>query len=371
MNISRVGIVVVSAVGSVTSMSAFGQALPGYTQTNLVSNLAGEAAIQDTRLINPWGIAESAGSPFWISDNGGGQSTVYNTAGTPQAPFANIGTPTGGTGAPTGIVFSGTAGMFNGDSFLFDTEDGTLYGWRGALGNTAELLQNNSDNGSAYKGLAIAAVSGNVYAYGANFTNGRIDVFPGAAGAPALSGNFTDPSIPAGYGPFNIQNLGGKLYVTYAQQSGGLDEVDGPGLGAVSIFDTSGNLLQSLIPVGGVLNAPWGMAIAPASFGPAGGDLLVGNFGGDSLIDAFNPTTGALVGTLADTSGTPISNEGLWGLQFGNGGNGGLANSLYITVGLNDEANGLFARIDFPEPAPVLLLSAFPLVLRRRSTRLS
>ena len=139
--------------------------------------------------------------------------------------------------------------------------------------------------------MAIGTVSGSVYAYGTDFTNGTIDVFPGAVANPALPGTFTDPNLPVGYGPFNVQNLGGKLYVTYAKQSGGLDEVDGAGLGFVDVYDLSGNFLQRLVS-GGALNAPWGLALAPASFGGAGGDLLVGNFG-DGLINAYNPTTGA------------------------------------------------------------------------------
>ncbi|HEY1684307.1 MAG TPA: TIGR03118 family protein [Tepidisphaeraceae bacterium] len=361
---------ITAAASSVIILSvaqlSLAQALPGYTQTNLVSDLASEnPAHLDPNLLNPWGISESSGSPFWLADNGDGKSTLYNTSGTQQSTVVSIAGPGGtGTGAPTGTVNNGTSTAFNGDNFLFDTEDGTLYGWRGALGSSAQLLVDNSATGAAYKGLAIATVSGSAYAYGADFTLGRIDVFPGTASNPALTGNFTDPNLPVGYGPFNIQNLGGKLYVTYAKQSGGLDEIDGPGLGVVDVFDTSGNFLQRLV-TGGALNGPWGLALAPASFGAAGGDLLVGNFG-DGMINVFNPTTGAMVGTLADANSTPIANDGLWALQFGNGGNGGVASTLYLTAGLNGEADGLFASISIPEPASLLLLAALPLCLSRR-----
>jgi uncharacterized protein (TIGR03118 family) len=258
------------------------------------------------------------------------------------------------TGAtPTGVVFSGTAN-FNGDAFIFSTEDGTINGWRGALGTNAEVLSpDNTD--SVYKGLATGVTGGNQYLYATDFRNNAIAVFPGT-GAPALPGNFTDPNLPAGYAPFGIQNIGGLLYVTYAvQNSAKHDDVAGAGNGVVDVYDLNGNFVRRLT-AGGALNSPWGLALAPGGFGAAAGDLLVGNFG-DGSINAYNSNTGVFLGTLADLGGDALVNDGLWGLTFGNGGNGGLAGSLYLTAGLNGENDGLFARIDVvPEPAMLVLV---------------
>ena len=324
-----------------------------YAQTNLVSDIPGVAAVTDPNLVNPWGVSSSATSPFWVSDNGNGLSTLYNTAGTPQSLVVTIPNPAGGASSPTGQVFNGS-GQFNGDNFIFATENGTIAGWRGALGATAETLFTGS-GGAVYKGLALATTGQGTYLYAANFHNNSIDVFP-SNGAPALAGKFADPNLPAGYAPFNVQNLGGQLYVTYAKQdAAGQDDVAGAGNGFVSVFDVNGNFVKRLAS-NGSLNAPWGLALAPSGFGAVGGDLLVGNFG-DGQINAFS-SDGTFVGTLAGSNGNPLVNDGLWALQFGNGGNGGNTNSLYITVGLNNEADGLFARVDaVPEPGTFCLLA--------------
>ena len=175
-----------------------------------------------------------------------GKSTLYNSSGTPQALVVTVPNP-GGTSAPTGTVFNGTAAAFNGDLFLFATENGTVAGWRGALGTTAEILFNNSAADAVYKGLAIATVSGSTYLYAADFHNNKIDVFP-SSGSPALPGTFKDPNLPAGYAPFDIQVLNGKVYVTYAFQApGGDDDAPGAGRGFVSVFDLSGNFQQRLV----------------------------------------------------------------------------------------------------------------------------
>jgi len=351
-----------------TTTAGFSNPVAQYVQTNLVSDIPGLAANTDPNLKNPWGISFSSGSPFWVSDNATGLATLYNSAGTPISLVVSIPGTGGNPGVPTGQVFNGGAN-FNGDPFIFAGEDGTISGWRGSLGTTAEILVDKSGAGSVYKAIAEADIGSNSYLYAADFHNNRIDVTP-STGAPALTGNFTDPNLPSGYAPFNIENINGQLYVTYAKQdSAAHDDVAGAGFGYVDIFDLNGNLIQRLASAGS-LNAPWGLAMAPAAWGALGGDLLVGNFG-DGLINAFD-ASGNMVGTVADLSGTPIFNDGLWALTFGNGGSGGNKNSLYLTAGLNDETDGLFARIDpVPEPGTLALLGigGAVLALARRRTR--
>lgn len=336
--------------------------IAGFVQTNLVSDIPALALTTDASLKNPWGIAMSPTSPFWISDNGTGLATLYNSAGTKLGLEVTI----PGNGTPTGQVFNGTAGTFNGDAFIFATEDGKIAGWRGALGTTAEVLADFSGAGSEFKGLAVGTNNGVVTLYATDFANGTIRTVTDGGG-PAPTGTFTDPNLPSGFAPFSIQNIGGVLYVTYAKVGAGGDDEAGPGNGFVSTFDLNGNFLQRLVSQG-PLNSPWGLAIAPAGFGGLGGKLLVGNFG-DGKINAFD-LNGTLAGTLADLSSNPIVNHGLWGLAFGNGGNGGNVTSLYLTAGLNDESDGLFARVDaVPEPATLSLVSAgmaLCALLRRR-----
>lgn len=320
------------------------QAENGYRQDNLVSDIPGLATHTDSSLVNPWGISSGPTSPFWVSDNGTGKSTLYNTTGNPIPLVVNI-----PGGVPTGQVFNGNAAAFNGDRFIFAGEDGSISGWRGTLGTNAEVLQLPKAD-SSYKGIALATMGTNTYLYAADFAKGQIAVIP-SSGAPSLSGNFTDPGLPSGYSPFNIQNVGGSLYVAYAKtQVGSTDEVAGAGLGFVDKYDLNGNFLMR-VASNGVLNAPWAVTLAPTSFGQFGGALLVGNFG-DGMINAFDPTTGALVGTLKDDHGNPLVIEGLWGLQFGNGGAGGKTNRLYFAAGIDDEAHGLFGSLTpIPEPS--------------------
>jgi uncharacterized protein (TIGR03118 family) len=360
-----------AALAVVLAVAAFAGAMPGYVQTNLVSNIPGMAANTDTNLQNPWGISFSpSGSPFWVSDNHSGLSTLYNSAGTPQGLVVTIPGVGGAQGAPTGQIFnlSNAVGTtFNNDVFIFAGEDGIISGWRGSLGTTAEVLQDNSGAGSVYKGLAFSTDGTNSYLYAADFHNNKINVIP-SAGAPALSGNFTDPTLPAGYAPFNIQNINGQLYVTYAlQDSAGMDDTPCAGCGYVSVFDTNGDFVERLIS-GGSLNAPWGLAMAPSNWGKFSNDLLVGNFG-DGWINVFD-SMGNMVGTVSDSMGNPIQNDGLWGLTFGNGGKGGSTNVLYFSAGINDENDGLFGAIAAtPEPGTLALFgagSALLLIARRR-----
>jgi uncharacterized protein (TIGR03118 family) len=351
-------------------------------QTNLVSDLPGVAQFQDTHLVNPWGISDSAstpgrpGSAFWISDNGAGLSTLYNTPGAPQSLVVSIpgpGDPLGSSGAPTGTVFNidgGAAGGFklSGVSktgapasaaaiFLFATENGTIVGWNPGVnpagfdpakaGTYGILAVDNSASGAVYKGLAIATdAGGRTLLYASDFHNNRIDVFD-ANFQPVTTlpmNAFTDPKLPKGYAPFDVQELGGKIYVTYALQNDAAhDDVAGPGHGFVDVYNLDGSGGQRLVSRGD-LDSPWGLALAPASFGSLAGALLVGNFG-DGRINAFDAKTGADLGALKDPDGEPVQIDGLWALKVGNGGNGGDAEKIYFTAGLDHEAHGLFGSL--------------------------
>jgi uncharacterized protein (TIGR03118 family) len=331
-----------------------------YIQHNLVSDQPGKADVTDPNLVNPWGISVSATSPFWVSNNGKGNSTLYNGSGAITALVATVPPASGtGPGTPTGQVNNGTATAFllptaaNGPaSFIFATEDGTISAWRnGIANNVAVIMVNNSAGGAVYKGLAIGSNASGPLLYAANFNSGKIDVFDAKFAATTVAGGFTDPNIPAGFAPFNIWPLGGKLYVTYAKQDATKrDDVAGAGNGLVDVFDFDGNLQKRLIS-NGALNSPWGVAIAPSTFGAFGGALLVGNFG-DGAINAFDLTAGTQLGTLQDSTGKAISIPGLWALLFGNGASGGDRNTLYFASGPNGEKDGLLGSL--APPAAVL-----------------
>lgn len=332
----------------------------GYVQTNLVSDITGLAATTDPNLVNPWGIAFGPTSPVWIADNGTGLSTLYTGSGQIQGLVVTI--PPSGAGSPTGTVFNSQsmAGKFNGDAFLFASEDGTITGWRGSLGTNAEVLAMTPD--AIYKGIAIDGDR----VYATNFSAGTVDVFDSTLAPVTTSGGFVDPNLPSGYAPFNIENIAGQLYVTYAKQDADKeDDVPGPGNGFVDVFDADGNFVERFAS-NGVLNSPWGMALAPASFGAFGNDLLIGNFG-DGTINAFDPTNGNFLGTLDDVNGNPIVNQGLWGLEFGNNGPGFDPNTLYFTAGIPGdgevEDHGLFGALaPVPEPGSAFLFGTVLLV---------
>jgi uncharacterized protein (TIGR03118 family) len=339
-----------------------------YLQVNLTSDGSVVAANTDPNLINPWGISYSSTSPFWVSDNGTGVSTLYNGAGQPfpvGSPLVvSIPPPAGGTSpsTPTGLVFNGTNSFEltpgNPARFLFATEDGTISGWNPATSPTSALRKVDNSASSIYTGLAIGNNGSGDFLYASNFEAATIDVFDSNFSPSTLSGSFIDPNLPAGYAPFNVQNLGGSLFVTYAMKNGS-EVVSGPGYGLLDIFDLSGNLVRRLIS-DGALNSPWGVAQAPAGFGDFSSALLVGNFG-DGRINAFDPATGAFLGYLQDSIGDSIAIDGLRGLIFGDGGNGGDPNTLYFTAGPNDGQNGLFgslapAAAPVPEPTTMLLL---------------
>jgi uncharacterized protein (TIGR03118 family) len=337
----------------------------------MVSDVPGLATITDPNLVNAWGLTAGPGGPFWVSDNGTGVSTLYGGDGQAVPLVVTIppasGNPQGPIGSPSGIVFNGTGDFTltqNGVSgvpfFIFATEDGTIAGWAPDINFVTAVTA--VDNGGTtsqvdYTGLALANNGSGNFLYVADAVGGTIHVFDHNFQPATLSGSFTDPTLPAGYTPYNIQNINGTLYVTFTNQSTG--EVLGNG--QVDAFDTNGHLIRSLTR-GGNLNMPWGLAIAPPDFGQFGGALLVGNKG-DGHIDAYNPVNGDFRGQLQDPNGNPISIDELWGLSFGNGGAAGDPDSLYFTAGPNNYADGLFGSIQVnrhPVPTHRIAESVIP-----------
>ena len=336
-----------------------------FIATNLVTDdqAAHSAVLTDPNLVNAWGISRTGTSPFWVSDNGTGVATLYRvnpTTGVPSIAPLIVSIP--GLGNLTGQVAAGVAGSFNGDAFLFVSEDGTVSGWRGALGTLAETLVIGSPD-NVYKGSAFQNILGNGYLYAANFHTGKIDVYKGNGAAPNLPGNFVDPGIPAGYAPFNVQDIGDKIYVTYAlQNAAGDEDVAGPGHGFVSVFDNQGNFI-SRVGSQGTLDSPWGLALAPSSFGAYAGDLLVGNFG-DGTINVFDLASNSFLAQLLASDGNPLVIDGLWGLIPGSGaGNGGSSQAIYFSAGPDGESHGLFGVILVPEPGTLALLGLAVLAL--------
>jgi len=323
----------------VSALSLVVAANAQYNQINIVSDGSVPALQTDASLVNPWGLAASATSPIWIANNASDTSGVYSKTG---SKLLSVGV----NGGPTGIVFN-SAGGFSGSHFIFDSLDGNVYGWPG--GANANLLFGVA--GASFTGLAI--LGSNIYAADQNSNN--IDVFNSAG----FVSSFSDPTLAgSGYTPFNVQAVGSNLYVTYGGAMVG---------GYVDEFSATGTLLRRFASQG-MLDCPWGIALAPSNFGQFSGDLLVGNNDAAGWINAFNVTTGAYVGTLMH-NGSAISDNGLWGLEFGNGGSAGPTNTLYLTAGAND-VNGLYASINaVPEPAPVVGLTLGVLgigFLRRR-----
>lgn len=340
---------------------------------NLVSDGFVPALTIDPDLINPWGISHSGGSPFWISDNGTGVSTLYNGAGAKLGLTVTI--PPAGGASPTGQVFNATSGDFKiggtKPNFLFDGEDGHITGWAGAFGTSAHVAVDNSASGAVYKGLAIGNNGTQNLLYAANFNSGQVEIYDGAFG---LKGTFTDPTLAAGYAPFNVQTLGGHLYVTFALQDAAKhDDVGGAGHGYVDEFSMDGIFQRRIASLGGDINSPWGLALAPSAFGTFAGDLLVGNFG-DGTISAYKIGGGvpSFDGKLRDRLGNPIVEGDLWGLIGGNGGSGGSLDKIYFTAAVEDEAHGLFGVLSAaPEPETwalmILGFAAVGLALRTRA----
>jgi uncharacterized protein (TIGR03118 family) len=341
-----------------------GIATRSYVQTNLVSDIPGLAAHTDPNLKNPWGTSVGPGSPIWVSDNHAGVTTLYDAAGNPQPRVVGIPAPpsagNGAVGAPTGQAFNTfdpTSSDFviskNGSSgpalFLFATEDGTIAGWNPNVDKTHAVIAVDrstatdaaGDVGANYKGLTLATTPNGKFIYATSFRFGTVDVFDNHF---SLVNSFTDPTIPAGFAPFGIHNIGGKLYVTFARQGHGKSDDDaGPGNGFVDVFAPNGDLLKRLVSRD-KLDSPWAVTLAPPSFGVFGGDILVGNFG-NGRIHAYDPASGAFQGELSGPGGGPITIDGLWGLRFAPATPGATANTLFFTAGPNHEADGLFGTI--------------------------
>ena len=347
--IASLGLLVVLAVPA-TARNI--NSINAYSVHNLQSDIPGLAAQTDPDLVNGWGITASASSPWWVADNGTGKSTLYN-GGTGAKLGLVVTVPgTGDLGDPTGVVFNTSTNATEflvgaaPARFIFDSEDGTVSGWNAG---TAAVTKATSQNGAIYKGLAIGSVGSATYLYAADFHNAHVDVYGGSWTLQNWGSAFVDPGIPAGFAPFGIQNLGGQIYVTYARQDADAeDEIAGAGLGYVSVFGTDGSF-HGRVASRGDLNAPWGLAWAPSSFGKFGGHLLVGNFG-DGRINAFRATADGWEarGKLKGTNHKPISIDGLWGIGFGNNGGAGPAGTLYFAAGPDDESHGLFGSITAP-----------------------
>jgi uncharacterized protein (TIGR03118 family) len=344
-----------TAVLLAAAMSVHAQTAPNvYRVVNLVSNVAGQAAVTDPNLVDAWGISNGA-TPFWVSDHKSGLSSVYAATGVASATLVTVPAATSGAiGTPTGQVQNSAGSAFtlaNGAnaSFIFCTEDGLIVGWNSGSAKLGEIKVNNSSKNAVYKGMAIGVSAAGGTLYAANFRSGKIDTWGPGFAPVTLAGSFADSSVPSGYAPFNIWNLSNNLYVEYAKQdSNQFLDVGGAGNGYVAVFDLNGNLLQHLISAG-PLNSPWGVAIAPAGWGAFGGALLVGNFG-DGRINAFNLTTGASLGALQDSTGNPIVLSGLWGLIFGSGTKAD-NNTLYFVAGMpngSSIARGLLGSIAPP-----------------------
>ena len=357
------------------SMIAVSARAQDYLVTNLVSSGSIPATSTDPHLIDGWGLSRSSTSPWWVSDALGGVSTLYNSAGVIQSLVVNVaGAQTGSKGLPTGTVFNGTSSFQltpgNPALFMFVSLDGTISGWSPKV-NAASTVVMVNNPGAVYTGATIASIKGVSYLYVANFASGRIEVYDSSFKRVLLPPEAFELSFSSyGYGrledaqgqqesiaeefilnhrrgsyaPYNIQNAGGTLYVTYVQ----VDPVThrnaaGPGLGYVLSFNVDGHYIRAL-QYGPWFNAPWGITIAPSDFGSFSHCLLVGNFGGGEIL-AFNVTTGAYVGQLADQNGNNIVIDGLWGISFGNGASAGPLNTLYFAAGPAGETQGLFGSI--------------------------
>jgi uncharacterized protein (TIGR03118 family) len=346
--------------------SASAATADGFVQTNLVSDQPGVAATTDPNLVNAWGLVASATSPWWVSDNGTGLSTLYSGAGAVVPLVVGVPAPAGAAAGfvpgPSGIVFNGTATDFtvsNGTTsgpaiFIFSTEDGTISGWSPGVDRThaIRVVDNfGGGRGAVYKGLALGTIAGKQFLFATNFRSGNVDVFD-TAFAPVDLGRraFQDEFIPDDFAPFGIANIGGDLFVTFARQNATKDaDVAGRGNGFVDEFTTGGELVRR-IAIRGVLDSPWGLTVAPAGFGRFGGDLLVGNFG-NGRIHAFDlgpageDELAHFAGTFENAQGRALTIDGLWSVEFGNGAGAGPKGTLFFTAGPAGQTHGLLGTL--------------------------
>ncbi len=326
-------------------------------QINLVSS-GSDATVQDSNLINAWGLAFNPAGAAWVSDNGTGLSTVYDASGklkltvripAPPQSCASSSSQSALTSKPTGQVFNTDNSQLKQDLFIFATEDGTIAGWQPSDGTTAVIRVDNSATGATYKGVTLASSGSDTRIYAANFSAGTIDAFDTDYNPIRTAGGFIDPNLPSGYAPFNVKRFTSGIMVAYAlQDSTKHDDVPGAGNGYIDLFDMEGTLKQRLISTG-ALNAPWGMTITPSGFGNIPGELLIGNFG-DGTINVYtldtDSTSARFMGKLGSSSDTPLVIDGLWALEFGPGAGGFETSQLYFTAGPNEEKSGLFGRLE-------------------------
>ncbi|MGH3626710.1 MAG: TIGR03118 family protein [Sciscionella sp.] len=329
------------------------RAANAYKLKGLVADQTGQAKSTDPNLVNAWGLAAGPTTPWWVNAADNDVSTLYDGTGSIIPLVVDV------AGGPTGLVFNGgsnfvvTDGSASGPSlFLFATEGGTIRGWNPNVpapspSTQSFVVADRSGVDASYKGLAIASTADGDFLYAADFHNARVDMFDGDFNLVSTSSTFVDPGLPAGYGPFGIQTIGDTVFVTYAKQDADAgDEVTGGGRGFVDAFDTAGAFIGR-VATRDRLNAPWGLAVAPANFGRFSGALLVGNFG-DGQIHAFRATANGsyrLVGVLRNRHGKILAIDGLWAIAFGNDDAAGPSNALFFTAGPDDEAHGLFGRI--------------------------
>jgi uncharacterized protein (TIGR03118 family) len=358
LSIAVLSAAVAGSALAATSASLGSSARPGRAQNSykvrrLVADQPGHAKATDTNLVNAWGLASGLTTPWWVNAADSDVSTLYDGTGAIVPLVVTV------TGGPTGLVFNGGSdfvvsnGSTSGASlFLFSTEAGTIRGWNANVplpspSTQSFVVADRSNVGASYKGLAIASTASGDFLYAADFHNARVDIFDGDFSVVSTSSTFVDPGLPDGYAPFGIQAIGDTIFVTYAKQDAdAADEVTGKGLGFVDAFDAAGTFLDR-VGTQRRLNAPWGLAMAPADFGRFSGDLLVGNFG-DGRINAFRLSTNGSyeqTGVLRKPSGKAVFIDGLWAIAFGNDDAAGPSNALFFTAGPDAEAHGLFGRV--------------------------
>jgi uncharacterized protein (TIGR03118 family) len=348
---------VVAAMGGTAAAATSQKAAPvAITQTNLVSDQPGVAQITDPSLVNPWGMSFGTGTtatPVWVSNNGSDNTTLYRGATTPPTVAKVPLTVTIPGGAPTGQVFNTSAtdfavsagGASGPAKFIFASETGYITGWNPTVPAAGSTVAQTAVHlpGAVFKGLAIATLKQHQYLYAADFHGGKIDVFNSSFKQVKWAGAFRDALLPKGYAPFNVQELRGALYVTYAKQDAAKhDDAARLGRGWVDVYTNSGKLIKRLVKHG-VLDSPWGLAIAPSGWGKFSGALLVGNFG-NGRIHGYNARSGKPIGALFYGNGKPVTIDGLWGLMAGNGVSGDV-HSILFTAGPDGEAHGLFGEL--------------------------